>query len=94
MCRREAAAPASTLKVCHAPSATWPHFPARRRAPPADAESVVFHYFTSATYLEEQFRFLWALYDRDGDGMLGRDDLWEVLQARAVRRRPTHRVQQ
>ena len=89
MCRREAAPPASTLKVCHAPPAARPHLPVRLRAPPADAEFVVFHFFTSASCLEGQFRFLWALYDRDGDGVLGRDDLWEVLQARAV---PPHAV--
>lgn len=32
--------------------------------------------------MEEQFRFLWRLHDRDGDGKIGRADLVDSLQLR------------
>jgi hypothetical protein len=48
-------------------------------------EYVVFCFFTSAGSLEEQFRFLWALFDRDRDGALGRDDVSHVLKVQQKR---------
>jgi len=36
--------------------------------------------FAEAPTLEQQFRFLWRLYDRDGDGLLGWADLLAALQ--------------
>lgn len=45
-------------------------------------EYLVFRCFTSVETLEEQFRFLWRLFDRDGDGKLGRKDLATALQLR------------
>ena len=35
--------------------------------------------------LEEQFRFLWRLLDRDGDGKLSRLDLRAALRLQAAR---------
>jgi len=48
-------------------------------------EFVVFCSFTGARSLEEQFRFLWALVDRDRDGILGRDDLSHALKVQQKR---------
>jgi len=43
-------------------------------------EYLVFRRYVEAPNLDEQFRFLWRLYDRDGDGKLGRDDVAVALQ--------------
>ena len=48
-------------------------------------EYLVFRAFTTAASLEEQFRFLWAIYDRDRDGALSRADLHKGLQVQQVR---------
>lgn len=45
-------------------------------------EYLVFRCFVSAKTLEEQFRFLWRLLDRDGDGKVGRADVLSALQLR------------
>ena len=47
-------------------------------------EYVVLRGFVDATCLEEQFRFLWGLLDRDRDGFLSRGDLRNALQFPAV----------
>ena len=39
----------------------------------------MFRRYVEAPNLDEQFRFLWRLYDRDGDGKLGRDDVAAAL---------------
>ena len=43
-------------------------------------EYLIFRRFAEAPTLEQQFRFLWRLYDRDGDGLLGWADLLAALQ--------------
>ena len=43
-------------------------------------EYLIFRRFAEAPTLEQQFRFLWRLYDRDGDGLLGWADLLGALQ--------------
>ena len=74
------------------PSRAWPS--TRPPASPADRlsfeEYLIFRRFAEAPSLEEQFRFLWRLYDRDGDGKLGRDDLLTALQARSRAISRTH----
>lgn len=45
-------------------------------------EYLVFRCFVGAETLEDQFRFLWRLYDRDGDGKLGREDVRTALRLR------------
>jgi hypothetical protein len=58
----------------------------RRGAEPSGAggasfeEYLIFRRFAEAPTLEQQFRFLWRLYDRDGDGLLGWADLLAALQ--------------
>eukprot|EP00966_Prymnesium_polylepis_P125035 2891571-Prymnesium_polylepis.1 len=47
-------------------------------------EYLVFRCFVGAKSLEEQFRFLWRLYDRDGDGKLGRADAQAALALRGA----------
>lgn len=48
-------------------------------------EYLVFRSFEEAEALEDQFRFLWALYDRDGDGLLSREELRSALQVQRAR---------
>jgi len=48
-------------------------------------EYLVFRSFEQAESLEDQFRFLWALYDRDGDGLLSREELRAALQVQRAR---------
>ena len=48
-------------------------------------EFVVLRSFATAPTLEEQYRFLWHLYDRDGDGILSRTDLSSCLELPAAR---------
>jgi len=45
-------------------------------------EYLVVRCFFGAETLEEQFRFLWRLLDRDGDGKLGRADILTALELR------------
>eukprot|EP00967_Tisochrysis_lutea_P155145 scaffold309881_cov30-Tisochrysis_lutea.AAC.1 len=48
-------------------------------------EYLVFRSFEEAEALEDQFRFLWALFDRDGDGLLSREELRAALQVQRAR---------
>jgi len=47
-------------------------------------EFLIFRSFASAPCLEVQFRFLWALYDRDQSGHLTAEDLYHVWQIHKV----------
>jgi hypothetical protein len=48
-------------------------------------EYLTFRGFATAGSLESQFRFLWRLLDRDGDGVLSRDDLSTALRIQHAR---------
>lgn len=48
-------------------------------------EYVVLRSFATAESLEEQFRFLWRLVDRDADGALSHDDMLAALQVQRAR---------
>eukprot|EP00965_Chrysotila_dentata_P138744 4589366-Pleurochrysis_carterae.AAC.1 len=44
-------------------------------------EFVIFRCLVGASCLEDQFRFLWAVYDRNADGFFDEEELRHVLQA-------------
>ena len=48
-------------------------------------EYVVLRGLVESSSLEEQFRFLWRVLDRDGDGHLSREDLRSALRLQAAR---------
>jgi hypothetical protein len=48
-------------------------------------EYLVLRCFVESTSLEEQFRFLWRLFDRDSDGILSKEDVQTALKLPAAR---------